>query len=99
MLVEELESGAYQLFGLRAQCLRDAQQHREGRLLQAALEQDPTSGRVVQEMERIARGNGSWSDLVRVVAEVANGRVQKFRRRTGANSEFLVGKPVYAAWK
>jgi NHL repeat len=33
------------------------------------------------------------------VAEVANGRVQKFRPRPGANPEFLVGKPVYAAWK
>jgi hypothetical protein len=32
-------------------------------------------------------------------AEVANGRVQKFRPRAGANPEFLVGKPVYAAWK
>jgi uncharacterized protein HemY len=41
--------------------------------LQAALEQDPTSGRVVQEMERIARGNGSWNELVKVVAEVAEG--------------------------
>jgi peptidylamidoglycolate lyase len=33
------------------------------------------------------------------VAEVANGRVQKFRPRPGANPEFVVGKPVYAAWK
>ena len=33
------------------------------------------------------------------VAEVANGRVQKFRPRRGANPDFLVGKPVYAAWK
>jgi DNA-binding beta-propeller fold protein YncE len=33
------------------------------------------------------------------VAEVANGRVQKFRPRPGANPEFLVGKPVYSAWK
>jgi DNA-binding beta-propeller fold protein YncE len=33
------------------------------------------------------------------VAEVANGRVQKFKPRQGANPEFLVGKPVYAAWK
>ncbi len=33
------------------------------------------------------------------VAEVANGRAQKFRPRPGANPEFLVGKPVYAAWK
>jgi len=41
--------------------------------LQAALEQDPTSGRVVQEMERIARGNGSWNELVKVAAEVAEG--------------------------
>jgi peptidylamidoglycolate lyase len=33
------------------------------------------------------------------VAEVANGRVQKFHPRQGANPAFLIGKPVYAAWK
>ena len=33
------------------------------------------------------------------VAEVDNGRVQKFRPRAGANPAFLVGKPVYSAWK
>jgi peptidylamidoglycolate lyase len=33
------------------------------------------------------------------VAEVANGRAQKFRPRMGANPEFVVGKPVYSAWK
>jgi sugar lactone lactonase YvrE len=33
------------------------------------------------------------------VAEVANGRAQKFHPRQGANPAFLVGKPVYAAWK
>ena len=33
------------------------------------------------------------------VAEVDNGRVQKFRPRAGANPGFLVGKPVYSAWK
>jgi len=33
------------------------------------------------------------------VAEVANGRVQKFQPRAGANPDFLVGKPVYSAWK
>ena len=33
------------------------------------------------------------------VAEVDNGRVQKFTPRAGANPEFLVGKPVYSAWK
>lgn len=33
------------------------------------------------------------------IAEVANGRAQKFRPRQGANPDFLVGKPVYAAWK
>jgi len=32
-------------------------------------------------------------------AEVDSGRVQKFRPRTGANPEYLVGKPVYSAWK
>ena len=31
--------------------------------------------------------------------EVGNGRVQKFRPRAGANPEFLVGPPVYAAWQ
>jgi tetratricopeptide (TPR) repeat protein len=41
--------------------------------LQAALEQDPTSGRVVQEMERVARANDCWSALVAVTAEVAAG--------------------------
>jgi hypothetical protein len=33
------------------------------------------------------------------VAEVDNGRVQKFRPRAGVNQAFLVSKPVYAAWK
>jgi len=33
------------------------------------------------------------------IAEVAGGRVQKFRPRPGANPQFLVSKPVYAAWK
>jgi sugar lactone lactonase YvrE len=33
------------------------------------------------------------------VAEVDAGRVQKFRPRVGANSAYLVGKPVYAAWR
>jgi hypothetical protein len=33
------------------------------------------------------------------VAEVDNGRVQKFRPRPGVNQSFLVSKPVYAAWK
>jgi hypothetical protein len=33
------------------------------------------------------------------VAEVDNGRVQKFRPRTAVNSAFLVSKPVYSAWK
>ena len=33
------------------------------------------------------------------VAEVGNGRVQKFRPRQGANPAFMVSKPVYAAWK
>jgi tetratricopeptide (TPR) repeat protein len=41
--------------------------------LQAALQEDPTSGRVIQEMERVARGNGFWSQLVAVTAEVAAG--------------------------
>jgi DNA-binding beta-propeller fold protein YncE len=33
------------------------------------------------------------------VAEVDNGRVQKFRPRQTVNSAFLVSKPVYSAWK
>jgi DNA-binding beta-propeller fold protein YncE len=33
------------------------------------------------------------------IAEVAGGRVQKFHPRPGANPEYLVSKPVYAAWK
>jgi hypothetical protein len=32
-------------------------------------------------------------------AEVDSGRVQKFRPRPGANPAYLVGKPVYSAWK
>jgi sugar lactone lactonase YvrE len=32
-------------------------------------------------------------------AEVDSGRAQKYRPRAGANPAFLVGKPVYAAWK
>ena len=32
-------------------------------------------------------------------AEVDSGRAQKYRPRPGANAAFLVGKPVYAAWK
>ncbi|MBI4888627.1 MAG: hypothetical protein HY824_16135 [Acidobacteria bacterium] len=33
------------------------------------------------------------------VAEVGGGRLQKFRPRAGANPAYLVGRPVYAAWK
>jgi hypothetical protein len=33
------------------------------------------------------------------VAEVDTGRVQKFKPRQGANPAFMVGKPVYSAWK
>jgi hypothetical protein len=32
-------------------------------------------------------------------AEVDSGRAQKYRPRAGANPAFLVGKPVYSAWK
>ncbi len=32
------------------------------------------------------------------VAEVNNGRVQKFRPRQGANPEFVVGKPWKGVW-
>ncbi|HXT99781.1 MAG TPA: tetratricopeptide repeat protein, partial [Polyangia bacterium] len=41
--------------------------------LQAALEQDPSSGRVVQEMERVARSSGCWKELIAITAEVASG--------------------------
>jgi sugar lactone lactonase YvrE len=33
------------------------------------------------------------------VAEVENGRVQKFRPRKGANPDLLVGQPVRSAWR
>jgi DNA-binding beta-propeller fold protein YncE len=33
------------------------------------------------------------------IAEVGNGRLQKFRPRAGANKALLVGPPVYAAWR
>jgi 6-bladed beta-propeller/NHL repeat len=33
------------------------------------------------------------------VAEVDNGRVQKFRPRQAVNQAFLVSKPIYSAWK
>jgi len=33
------------------------------------------------------------------IAEVANGRAQKFRPRRGANPAFIAGPPIYAAWK
>ena len=33
------------------------------------------------------------------VAEVDAGRLQKFRPRAGANPAYLIGKPVYSAWK
>ena len=33
------------------------------------------------------------------IAEVANGRAQKFVPRAGANPDFLVAKPIYAAWR
>ncbi|MDH3419508.1 MAG: hypothetical protein OEM78_08535 [Gammaproteobacteria bacterium] len=33
------------------------------------------------------------------VAEVNKGGAQKFRPRPGANPDFLVGRPVYSAWK
>jgi hypothetical protein len=33
------------------------------------------------------------------LAEVNNGRAEKFRPRPGANSALLVGQPVRAAWK
>jgi len=33
------------------------------------------------------------------IAEVDNGGVQKFTPRPGANPDYLVGKPLYAAWE
>ena len=33
------------------------------------------------------------------MAEVNNGRAQKFRPRAGANPDFIVGQPVRAAWR
>ena len=39
--------------------------------LQTALTDDPASGRVIQEMERIARGHGIWGELAAVIADVA----------------------------
>ena len=33
------------------------------------------------------------------IVEVGGGRVQKFRPRAGANPDYLVGRPVYAAWQ
>jgi len=33
------------------------------------------------------------------IAEVGNGRLQKFRPRANANKALLVGSPVYAAWR
>ncbi|MBT5030886.1 MAG: hypothetical protein HOM55_01165, partial [Proteobacteria bacterium] len=33
------------------------------------------------------------------VAEVGNGRVQKYRPRAGARPETMVGIPVYSAWE
>ena len=33
------------------------------------------------------------------VAEVDSGRARTYRPRPGANPAFLVGKPVYSAWK
>jgi DNA-binding beta-propeller fold protein YncE len=33
------------------------------------------------------------------VAEVGNGRVQKFKPRPGANPSMLIGKPAYSAWR
>ncbi len=33
------------------------------------------------------------------VAEVGNGRVQKFKPRPGANPSMIIGRPVYSAWR
>ncbi|HET6282134.1 MAG TPA: tetratricopeptide repeat protein [Polyangia bacterium] len=39
--------------------------------LQAAFKEEPSSGQVVQEMERLARANGKWRDVVVSATEVA----------------------------
>jgi tetratricopeptide (TPR) repeat protein len=39
--------------------------------LQAAFAQDPGSGRVVQEMERLARGSGRWAQVIDTTLAVA----------------------------
>lgn len=39
--------------------------------LQAAFKEEPASGQVVQEMERLARANGKWRDVVASATEVA----------------------------
>jgi tetratricopeptide (TPR) repeat protein len=39
--------------------------------LQAAFKAEPSSGQVVQEMERLARANGKWRDVVNSATEVA----------------------------
>lgn len=40
-------------------------------VLQAALGEAPTSGRVVEGLERIARNNGMWSEVVQMAGDVA----------------------------
>ncbi|HVT08576.1 MAG TPA: hypothetical protein VHO67_14055 [Polyangia bacterium] len=40
-------------------------------VLQAALSNAPASGRVIEGLERIARNNGMWSEVVQVAGEVA----------------------------
>lgn len=40
-------------------------------VLQAALAEAPASGRVIEGLERIARNNGMWSEVVQVAGEVA----------------------------
>ena len=56
---------------LRAAARRSAR--RRWSRSQTALAEDPTSGRVIQEMERLARGHGIWGELAAVTAEVADG--------------------------
>jgi len=42
-------------------------------VLEMALAEAPASGRVIQELERIARNNGMWSELVALATGVAEG--------------------------
>ena len=78
--------------------------------LQTALAEDPASGRVIQEMERIARGHGSWGELSAATAEVAGGLADPkqaadlgcrspFGTRPGARSSTRPPGPPRPRWR